>query len=352
MLYPGGSERGKTGMRRARTGSRTITDEANSMKQGENAMKQGANIVTYKAVGMKAVLFVTCLFALLATSFIAAHAEHSLHITVVEPDDDFIDTGFAEAGLSAVLTRNGMPASDVEVVWEVIAVDTFCPAVPEAYRSRISGLSWVKPVPGRTDPVEPMSSTTDASGRAEAVLTDIIGERTVLVRATAVLDGEIIAAERKVRFGKGPLSIFASPFPEMLSWLDFYKACNGTPYSGDPLAWSTGVPGVGGPKMPTLEQMKTVSMTGKYNTLPSAMGAAVAAGWPTGEPDDDLGGRPDAGQEGGLGGEPDGGPGGRRYWANRGTMKGRASHISIRDGNPHGFGGNDVWAREYGVCLR
>lgn len=46
-------------------------------------------------------------------------------------------------------------------------------------------------------------------------------------------------------------------------------------------------------------------------------------------------------------------PGDRgRWWLGGAVMPGRAMHVDIRDGNPHGSGGADPAAGAWGVCLK
>lgn len=165
---------------------------------------------------------------------------------------------------------------------------------------------------------------TDAQGRVETILTDIIGERDVTIEAKLPQYPATPAAQRSISTGPGPLSLFASAPGKPVSWLELYKECNGAPYPGDPLQWKTSEEFAGGEKMPTLAQLQAISLPGHYNRQANACGAALAAGWP-----DD-----------------------HRYWNGRPVMKARASHASLRDGNYHGSGGNDIGAKEYGVCLK
>lgn len=252
------------------------------------------------------------------------HANAELLITGEVADAQFLDTGRAEARLSAVLRVDGKPAAGTGIVWSVVAVRNESPAMPAGQDAKNTGLSWETAIPANTRPLEDATTVTDDEGRAGIVITDIIGERSVTVRATALHDGREYNAEQELVFGKGPLSLFSAPRPERVSWLELYTVCNGRTYDGDPEQWRIGQGAAGGKKMPTVEQVQAVSLTGKYNALPSAMGAAIAAGWPT-----------------------DG-----RYWADGVVMKMRAEHVNLQDGNLHGFGGNSITAKEYGVCLR
>lgn len=252
-----------------------------------------------------------------------ACASGSLSLVVESVDGDFVETGFALARFRAVFEAHGKPVAGQAVNWRVISVKNRSEAMPEGRENRVEGLRWEHPYPG-TLKIGEWPSVTDDQGAARAALADIIGERTVLLRAYAVYEGKEYSAEAAVDFGKGPLSVFAAPLPQPVTWLELYAICNGEPYSGDPEAWEVGIGMVGGGKMPSMQQVQAVSMPAEYNQLPSAMGAAVVAGWPRD----------------------------KRYWNGRAVMKGRASHVNLMDGNPHGSGGNSVHAKEYGVCLR
>lgn len=268
------------------------------------------------------------LFSLIVLSWFVVcpsttQAADGLSIELRSISGDFIDTGYAAAEMVATFTYGDSLVSSVPIYWEVVSVENRSVALPSAERDRREGLRWEHPFPSGKK-IGVAHSMTDADGLAQMILTDSVGERSVMVAATAKYNGQTYRAEQKLEFGNGPLSIFAAPLPEPVTWLELYAICNGVPYSGDPANWYTGMGLVGGEKMPSLEQMQTISMPSEYNTQPNALAAAAVAGWPTG----------------------------KRYWNARAVMQNRASHIDILSGNHHGYGGNDVNAKEYGVCLR
>ena len=254
---------------------------------------------------------------------VAAHAEDALTIELKSMSGDFVETGYATAEMSAVFNKDGKPVGGVPVSWKITAVENRSEAMPLSAKNRIEGLSWDHP-DRSVEKIGEFFTVTDSTGTVRAKLTDIIGERTVTVAATAAYGGGKYHGGYPVVFGNGPLSIFNAPLPEPVTWLELYETCNGKPYPGTPADWKIGIGRVGGDKMPSLEQMQSISMPSEYNKARNAMAAAVTAGWPTD----------------------------RRYWNDRAVMQGRASHMDIRNGTHHGSGGNDVKAKEYGACLR
>lgn len=250
-----------------------------------------------------------------------------IRLSVLAPDEakDFISEGYASVPLAISLAKDGKPLSGTLVRLKIAAAENHCAALPDPAGTGITGLSWRKAAPAGQNALTEMDARTDENGNAEAVLTDIIGEREVVILASYQDGNEEARAEQTVRIGKGPLSIFASPPPaEPLTWLELYETCNGRPYDGDPADWDIGAGLKGGEKMPTLEQMLAVSLPGPYNKQKNALGVGLAAGWPT-----DM-----------------------RYWNGRAVMKSRASHVNIQDGNFHGSDGNDVNGKQRGICLK
>lgn len=261
------------------------------------------------------------LFLLLFSS--TALAAETFTIELKSMSGDFITKGYAIIEMAAVLKKNDSPISGVPVSWQVISVANRSEALPGPGKNRIDGLCWEHPYTFG-EKIGIFTAITDSTGISLAKLTDIVGERSVTVIATAEHAGIKHQAEQTVVFGNGPLSIFAAPLPEPVTWLELYEICNGEPYPGNPAEWQVGIGSVGSNKIPSLEQMQSISMRSKYNSSQAAFAAAVAAGWPTD----------------------------KRYWTGKAVMKGRASHMDILNGTQHGSGGNDVNAKEYGVCLR
>lgn len=269
------------------------------------------------------IAFVALCFSLAAFTE-TAFAGGSLQIRQENLSGDFIQKGYAEVTLTAQLIIDELPVPEVAVNWSILSADNRSTAIVSERKTSLAGLSWERPAPGNAGAVMNAVTTTDKQGVAALPLTDIIGERTVTVRAQVSYKGKLHTAEDSLTFGKGPLSLFLTPPIGPLSWLELYEICNGTPYGGEPSQWVIGQGFAGGDKVPGMQQIQSVSLPGEFNKQPEAMGAAVAAGW-----QDD-----------------------HRYWNGRAVMTMRAGHVDIQNGNPHGSGGNDVNGKEYGVCLR
>jgi hypothetical protein len=252
-----------------------------------------------------------------------ASASQSLNIIQENQGVNFLQKGYEEISLKLQFNLDGTPIQGAHVQWTILNSDNNSDAMSPDHKTSIAGLSWEKPAPGNIGAITKYVTVTDNQGMSVISLVDIVGERTVTVQAQVSYEGNLYKRECSVTFGKGPLSVFSSPPIGPLSWLDLYKKCNSEPYSGEPSRWEIGQGFAGGAKLPTMQQIQAVSLPGEYNKQANAMGAAIAAGWPNDH----------------------------RYWNGRVVMKMRASHVDIRDGNPHGSGGNNVHGEEYGVCL-
>lgn len=251
-----------------------------------------------------------------------AYAEVEIMFFPMEKSADFVSTGYAVIPIVIQLAENGNPLGDQTIDLDIVSAKNYSAAFAEERKNGVFGLSWQKPALGGMDAITHISIVTNIDGQVEAVLTDIIGERDVTVRAKLANGKQSI--DHIVTFGKGPLSVFAFPPTETVSWLELYEKCNGEKYGGNPKTWKVGQGYEGGSKLPSMEQIQAVSLPGKYNKQKNALGAALAAGWPVDH----------------------------RYWNGRAVMQSRASHVDIRDGNIHGSGGNDVHEYEYGICLK
>lgn len=215
----------------------------------------------------------------------------------------------AEEALSRVpeLTKEERKGVGLDVVWEVRAAENRG-AVAAGFEAAASGLAWHAPVAGRSSPVEGLWTKTDGEGISKATLTDILGERTVTVCASVMTEGVRGSACTKLEFGRGPLSRFTKPAEKALDYASHEARCRKL-----------------GGKLPSVADLQTVSLKGRYNALSNAFGAGIAAGWPH-----DL-----------------------HYWGEPSkVMPGRVRQLQIRNGSPHGAGAIPKSSLRHSVCLK
>lgn len=215
----------------------------------------------------------------------------------------------AETALARVpgLTNEQRKGVNLNVVWEVRAAENRG-AVAAGFEAAASGLAWHAPVAGRSSPVEGLWTKTDGNGTAETQLTDILGERTVTVCAAVMTRGVRGSACTKLEFGKGPLSRFTKPSETPIDYSSHEARCREL-----------------GAKLPSVADLQAVSLKGRYNALPNAFGAGIAAGWPY-----DL-----------------------HYWGEpSAAMPGRVRQLQIRNGSPHGEGAIPKSSLRHSVCFK
>lgn len=183
-------------------------------------------------------------------------------------DSAFLEKGYAEAALTVRVTKGGAPQAGVPLLWRILRAENRGPVAPGS-EAGTSGLSWTLPAAGRGWNVLEVRSVTDAGGFARAALFDIVGERRVLVRAApeGATEGRGVVLE--AMFGKGPLSRFRKPEPKPLSREDFLALCRKTAKKTAPELL-----------VPTVNDLRAVSLPGMDALTPAARGAALAAGWP------------------------------------------------------------------------
>lgn len=196
---------------------------------------------------------------------------------------------------------------NLDVVWEVQAAENRG-AVAAGFEAAASGLAWRAPVAGRSSPVEGLWTQTNGEGAAEATLTDILGERTVTVCASVITNGVQGSACTKLQFGKGPLLRFTKPAETPVDYSSHEARCREL-----------------GAELPSVADLQAVSLKGRYNALPNAFGAGIAAGWPH-----DL-----------------------HYWGEPSSaMPERVRQLQIRNGSPHGAGAIPKSSLRHSVCLK
>lgn len=172
----------------------------------------------------------------------------------------------------------------------------------------MTGLAWQDAVPGRASPLEGRWSKTDAHGGSAMTLTDIVGERTITVYASIMMPSVRAKACTNLETGPGPLSRFTVPTEQPVDWATHMAHC-------EALGLAT----------PTVKDLQTVSLTGRYNAQVVTKGATMATGWPTDE----------------------------TYWAESSPARaGFARQLQLRTGSPHGAGPAPYTAKKWSVCLK
>ena len=172
--------------------------------------------------------------------------------------------------LTAELTdANGtkITLNDGDVKWSVISSKVTSKAWNRSDRTLYNGLTWGTAArassPGEGVLISPQGT---APRGPEASLTDIVGQRTVEVKATVKYGEQTYTQTTTVSFGEGPLSVFATPLRNM-TWTEAAQTCGSLP--------SDLSPGYHGEtNLPHTEELRAVSGGSGY-------GAAFAAGWPS-----------------------------------------------------------------------
>ena len=172
--------------------------------------------------------------------------------------------------LTAELTdANGtkITLNDSDVKWSVISSKVTSKAWNRSDRTLYNGLTWGTAArassPGEGVLISPQGT---APRGPEASLTDIVGQRTVEVKATVKYGEQTYTQTTTVSFGEGPLSVFATPLRNM-TWTEAAQTCGSLP--------SDLSPGYHGEtNLPHTEELRAVSGGSGY-------GAAFAAGWPS-----------------------------------------------------------------------
>jgi hypothetical protein len=224
----------------------------------------------------------------------------SITITSFANGGDFTGGNlYSTASLTAgVVNVNGSPVNGATVTWSVVSALNNSQAMMPGWGGKKAGLTWGNaPEPGlnaTTLPQERIVSatnntgTTDSNGETTMLLTDIVGERVITVKAEATIGATTHSVTQDVSFGNGPLSEFKAPdeyltIESLPSFEDAYNLCNGANrFNTDgvnPNSWTQGSY-VGGGKMPTSAQMLAVSIPSADNSV--GQGAAYAAGWDPG----------------------------------------------------------------------
>lgn len=143
-------------------------------------------------------------------------AKLTFDITSVTNGGDFVSGGTSRASLTGQLKADGTPyapKAQTQVVWSVTAATNNSKAVESSHKSRKTGLAWGTSGPGASAGNDVGTTTNTISGSSPITvnLTDVMGERTVTVRAEVKINGySFFSTQTKdISFGKGPLSVFA-----------------------------------------------------------------------------------------------------------------------------------------------
>ncbi len=192
-------------------------------------------------------------------------------------------TAATTATFTASVLRNGVPAPPgINVTWSVTAANNSAnPAVTSDYQNKKTGLAWGASAPGQPGSELNTStvSATNGSGDAQMKLTDIVGERTVTVKAS-VGDGTATRTQ-SVTYGTGPLGAFrlaADGTTGQYTWADAIPLSTATNFPAATACGGTVNPGwgpgdySGATFLPSIATFRTVSGSTGNNSY-------KAAGW-------------------------------------------------------------------------
>jgi hypothetical protein len=174
-------------------------------------------------------------------------APFSLSVTAFSDGPNFSSGNlYATASLTVKVTdANGQPVNGVTVTWTVLNAQNNSPAMMPGWESKKTGLTWGNvPEPSlsyvelqqeRIDSsaynINPAdhrnTSTTNGAGETPAQqLTDIVGQRNILVQAKVTIGGTDYTATQTVSFGNGPLSVFSKVGTGTVQWSSNYTSDN------------------------------------------------------------------------------------------------------------------------------
>jgi hypothetical protein len=184
---------------------------------------------------------------------------------------------WSTASITATATVNGstVTINNGEVTWTV--EDSSITAAWWGNRSpgAMNGLAWGQSAISLDGTQAERTDMSDDGGTAPdgdtAYLTDIVGSRTVTVKASMVIDGETRSETATVSFGAGPLSVFGAAPTESdkMNWADAGSKCGVSGNLGT-IGYQPST------KLPRQEQLQNVA--GPWDS--GQQGAAHAAGWP------------------------------------------------------------------------
>ncbi|WP_300810970.1 hypothetical protein, partial [uncultured Desulfovibrio sp.] len=220
-------------------------------------------------------------------------------------DTSFVGDKYQTIKLTATLVIDGKEVSldGTPVTWTVESSSVSCEAWMRsagAYNGLMWGQTPLSLTAAENDKYAPAGT---APTGAEAYLTDIVGERTVTVKASVEYNGQLYTAEEKtVTFGNGPLSVFEKPLRYM-TWKEAAQKCGSLPSDSSPGYHDE-------TNLPRKEELQAVSGPGN-----GGYGAAFAAKWPDDPNDYDW----------------------FRYWTGELLVFGSARIVGLHDGNVDGY---------------
>lgn len=180
----------------------------------------------------------------------------------------------ATAYVSAHVTRGANQGIDkTEVLWRVVRANNFSPAMQKGWEEKTTGLAWgsvhtgVQNNTGGQELESMAVSVTNADGLAKIALTDIVGQRTIILQAEATAAGTTATQQVSLSFGPGPLAVFSGPPSGRGTWAAAAVACSGLPGNARLRGYQAST------RLPQTEQLQKISAP------PHGKGALYAAGW-------------------------------------------------------------------------
>ena len=186
----------------------------------------------------------------------------------------FVSSDFsATATITATATDasgNNVTINNGDITWTVESSSITAAWWGNRSAGNMNGLTWGATALSLN---AAQGALTTVSGTAptgaSALLTDIVGSRTVVLKAAMTINGTPTEKTINVSFGAGPLSVFKSKPEGSMNWANAGNTCG---IAGDP-----NTPGYqASTKLPTQAQLQNIAGSGSGGK----QGAAHAAGWP------------------------------------------------------------------------
>jgi hypothetical protein len=229
---------------------------------------------TAMMITKKTILTILCLALPLPALTNGDSSSGSLALSVSCNRASFVDSGFsATATITATATRNGSAVTidPGDITWTVESSSITAPWWGNRSSEAMNGLTWgTTPLSLNTVQAEEASVSGTAPSGNSATLTDIVGLRTVVVKAAMTINSTAYRQTATVSFGPGPLSVFADKPKGSMNWADAATACGGTPGNPSSVGYQAST------KLPLVTLLQNVAGSGKGGQY----GAAHAAGWP------------------------------------------------------------------------